>query len=85
MKDFAVAYRQAFIERRLYQFFMIIRVKIIGLIVIAVKEGGVAKIEMFFSIHSQKCFGFDFFSVRFRQIKEGIAPIGRLKKEIRLA
>ena len=32
LKDFAVAYRQAFIERGLYQFFMIIRVKVIGIV-----------------------------------------------------
>jgi len=32
LKDFAVAYHQAFIERGLSQFFMIIRVKVIGLI-----------------------------------------------------
>lgn len=59
----AVAYCQAFIEGRPYQFFMVVREQVGGLVVIAVKEGGFAKMEMLFLVYPRESFGLDLLSI----------------------
>jgi hypothetical protein len=43
LKGFAIADSQTFIEGRPYQLFMVVGEKVIGLVMIAIKEGGLAK------------------------------------------
>lgn len=43
LKGFAIADSQTFIEGRPYQLFMVVGEKVVGLVMIAIKEGGLAK------------------------------------------